>query len=266
MQTPAGFERHRDGPVTVTARAAYARLVRDAVATAGTLHQWAARQPDALPLPGRGTAYAVTVAAAEHGGPAAEPGRWVVRHYQRGGAIAGWLGDRYLRGGPARPEAELLVSEAARARGIATPRVAAAVVYEDGAFYRGDIATEFIEDAADLAILSLSAAAWPAAARRAAWAAAGELLRHCFERGLIHPDLNLKNILVQRSGEAFVAYVIDLDRARLTTDRASPAEVALMVARFHRSRAKLETRTGRAVERAEIEALGLPDVTAESRG
>jgi 3-deoxy-D-manno-octulosonic acid kinase len=242
MRLPPTYERHTQGTAEIITTHREAEFVRAAIRSAGSLHGFAARRHDAIALAGRGTAYAI----------AAQNERWVVRHYQRGGAIAGWLGDLYLRGGVTRPEGELIVSAAARARGIPTPRVAAAVTYPEGAFYRADLATTYIPDATDLAVLTLGEQAWATDLRAAAWRSAGEVLRLCFDAGLIHPDLNLKNILVQRTVTGVTAYVIDLDRARLA-QRVTPAQRTRMLARFDRSRIKIETRTAKTV-------------TAEERG
>ncbi len=236
MQLPPGYVERDEGLATVVAAPGEVAFVLDAIRTAGSLHSYAGRRHDAIALAGRGTAYAIAAAG----------DRWVVRHYQRGGAIAGWLGDLYLRGGTTRPVGELIVSEAVRARGIPTPRVAAAVTYLEGAFYRGDLATVYIPDAADLAAVTLAEQPWPADLRVGAWRAAGSLLRQCFDAGLNHPDLNLKNILVQRTVTGVAAYVIDLDRARLGAV-ATEAQQARMLARFERSRAKIELRTQRRV-------------------
>ena len=229
-----------------------AAFVTSAIRSAGSLHGYAGRHHDAIALAGRGTAYAIP----------ARDDRWVVRHYQRGGAVAGFLGDRYLRGGLTRAEGELIVSEAARARGIPTPRVAAAVIYPDGAFYRADLAPGYIPDAADLAVLTLGEQAWPADLRVAAWRAAGALLNICFDAGLVHPDLNLKNILMQRTVTGVTAYIIDLDRARLMREAkgavagsARYVQQVIMLARLERSWKKIEQRTDKRVSVEEKRAF-----------
>ena len=230
----------------MVAREADMQFVRDAVQAEGSLHAFAAKTEGAGRLSGRGAAYAIDV----------DGRRWVVRHYHRGGAVAALLYDRYLRGGTPRPIAELIVSEAARARGIATPRVTAATIHVSGSsmFYRCDIATTFLPQAADLYVLTLGARPWPDDEREAAWRAAGALLCMSFENGLVHPDLNLKNILVEKTGGGVVAHVIDLDRAHLGA-RVSASQRGAMLARFERSRAKLEQSTGRAVRAEELRAF-----------
>lgn len=244
MQLPPGYAQIDTGQAHVIALESDLAFAEAAVRGAGSLHAHAGATAGARSLRGRGVAYAIPVNYVH----------WLVRHYHRGGAMAALLDDRYLRGGSERPVAELIVSEAARARGIPTPRVTAAVIYPSGLFYRGDIATEFLGNATDLAALTLGARPWPEDAQVAAWRSAGALLRLCFESGLSHPDLNLMNILVERTQSGVAAHVIDLDRASLghATSRRARAD---MVARFERSRMKLERNSGRVVGAEESQAF-----------
>jgi 3-deoxy-D-manno-octulosonic acid kinase len=230
MDLPPGFERIDEGDVMIAVREPDARFVRSAIASSHTLAHHASKIPGAVALQGRGTAYVLR----------SDRGRWVVRHYMRGGAVASILGDRYVRTASPRPIAELIISEAARARGIATPAVVAAAVYYDGIWYRGDIATELIENARDLAALTFGEHRWEDDERTAAWRAAGAMLRMSFESGLVHPDLNLKNILVQKTDAGVNAFVIDLDRAHLRRGSTSRADRDDMLRRFDRSRRKIE--------------------------
>ena len=198
--------------------------MRDLVSSHTTLYHAAARTPGARPIEGRGTAFAITTA----------DGEWFVRHFRRGGAVAGVLGDRYLRMRQGRAFHELSVSAIARSRGIPTPEVIAAVSYPGLLFRRCDIAVEFIPDAIDLAAVLFSDDAIDA---DAATAKAAVAIRTSCERGLVHADLNLKNILVAPSG----AYMIDLDKSRLAIP-SSPA-VRAMRSRFVRSLEKWEAQT-----------------------
>ena len=138
------------------------------------------------------------------------------------------LGDRYLRSGN-RALRELHVSEEARSRGVHTPAVQVAAWYEHGVFRRFDLATSFIPDAHDLAT-----ALFEANAARAAHLAAA-LLRQVLDAGLVHQDLNLKNVLVTRER----GYVLDLDRATMV-ENISDSQRRFMSARFMRSLDKWE--------------------------
>jgi 3-deoxy-D-manno-octulosonic acid kinase len=207
------------------------------VSRSGTLYAAAAALPDAQPVLGRGTAYAIRIH--DHA--------WLVRHYRRGGALARLLGDRYARFASGRALRELNVSAAARRAGIPTPEVVAAVTYPAGAFARFDIAVTWIDDALDLAAVLF------AESRRdidAEIAKAATLIRTLCERGLQHADLNLKNILTEPGG----AYVVDLDRCRMITGGHERNAVA-MRQRFIRSLEKWEAHTGKEVATSHLRTL-----------
>lgn len=197
------------------------------VAAHHTLFRWAEREATATLRSNRGAAHVATLA----GTPA------VVRHARRGGALARLLEDRYVRSGQPRPIEELSLSAALRALDIDTPRVLAAAVYPAGAlFYRGDVATEHIPDSADLADrLFTPGDVDPVEAARAA----GRLVRRLHDRRVVHPDLNLRNILIQRAGAALRPWIIDLDRCRIVATLDAPARRG-MLARLDRSWTKLE--------------------------
>lgn len=184
----------------------------------------------------------------------------MVRHYHRGGAIAPVLGDRYLRLGTPRPMRELEVGWALEERGVPTPAHIGAAVYPAGIWYRGDLVTRYVAGSRDLAAVlfpgrslegegrggrsdkpgaSGSEAPDPGAAMRAT----GVLFRQLHGAGVIHPDLNLKNILIRGTGEEVEALVLDLDGARLR-DAVSRAARTRMVARFWRSARKWQRATG----------------------
>ena len=206
-----------------------AATLRTLLLAAPSLYDVAAQSPGARALSGRGTAYVLTVND--------EP--WFIRHYRRGGAIAPILGDRYLRAAN-RAEHELRVSESARARGIPTPRVFAAIEYPAGIFARYDIAMEFIPDSYDLADALFNQQGNAGDVARAA-----ALIRNVVARGMVHADLNLKNILLTSSD----AWIIDLDRCSMTPGR-NPGAAHLMRRRFIRSLKKWEALKGREVARA----------------
>ncbi len=245
MELPVGYREFDVAGVTLVGRADAVERCRRALIEYGTLYDWAAEQPGVRALQGRGETRVVPV----------EDGAWVVRHAFRGGAVARLLGDRYLRTGEPRPYAELRVSHGLRQHNIETPALLAFAVYPDGLFYRADIVTEHVPDSVDLATLTFGQHRGPPGARVAAWRAAGALLRRTWDAGLLHPDLNLGNILIAGDPEMPRAWLIDLDRARLSGDMSAGDRVA-MQRRLSRSRAKLEARHGQAVGRVELIAFG----------
>lgn len=205
----------------------------------GTLLEAAAARPGAFTLRGRGTVWVV---------PAPERGsgeRWVVRHYHRGGAVARLLGDRYLAVGVPRPIRELRVALEADARGVPTPPPVGAAVYGAPILYRGDLVTEYVPGSMDLAAVLFpdAAGAKPDPLTTdppdpfTAMTAAGRLVRRIHEAGLLHPDLNLKNILLAGDGPS-PAQVIDLDRARFRDAPLGEPARRRMLDRFWRSAGK----------------------------
>lgn len=231
---PAGYARGRERGAEIVALPSVIEAVCAAVRSSGSLYAWASAQAGAQAFTGRGAAYAIKGA----------DGAWVVRHFRRGGLVARALGDRYLRLGVARPLGELHASAAARARGVATPEVVAAVIYPAGPLYRADIATRLVPDAADLADTVMGPDRGDREERMAAWRAAGTLLKQAFDAGVVHADLNLRNILVQPGADGPVAYLLDLDRAVVRDGAVGEAERRRMLHRLHRSRRKLERAYG----------------------
>jgi 3-deoxy-D-manno-octulosonic acid kinase len=240
---PAAYDSVREGGAVIVALPSAMATVRQALALAGTLYGYAAAQPGVREFTGRGAAYGVIT----------HHGHWVVRHYRRGGAMAGVLDDRYLRLGASRPIRELWASAAARSRGVPTPEVVAAVSYPAGPFYRADLATRYVEGSADLAESVLGAGRGASEQRVEIWRAAGALLRLAFAAGVEHRDLNLRNILIQQRDDGPpTAFLLDLDRAVVHDQAVSNAVQSRMIQRLQRSRRKLESAAGVSTTAAEL--------------
>ena len=223
-----------------------AAWLESVLAEGSTLHGWSGVRA-VESRSGRGRVHVVDAPLA--GPDGAE--RWAVRHYQRGGAVARLLGDRYWGRARARPERELDASVHARARGIRTPAVVAGAMYRSGAsgalgFHRADLVTELVPRARSVAEMLLAADASPGALRRA-----GALARAIHRAGLLHPDLNAENVLLDEGGEA---WVLDLDRARRAPGPTTRGAEA-MLARLERSLRKLERAGARPLSAEEWEAL-----------
>lgn len=271
MKTPDGYRTVRLGASTVLVLPEAEAWVRSALQEHRTLHDAAARAGGAAAHHGRGPVHVIGA-----GGK-----RWAVRHYHRGGAVAGpLLGDRYLRVGEPRPFRELRASEMARERGVPTPRVVAAAVYPRGVFYRGDLLTRYVPDSTALANALFGEAgeadesdqagepresdesgepAEPAERaeraeaagkaeagpgfRRRALEEAGRLLGRMAAAGVRHPDLNAANILLTTEGTDVRAMLLDLDRCRVTRP-ARPVSPERMLARLERSLRKRGTPGG----------------------
>jgi 3-deoxy-D-manno-octulosonic acid kinase len=165
------------------------------------------------PLTGRGRVFLVPSPLHD--------GRWVVRHYHRGGAVAPLLGDRYLRLGP---------------------------------WYRGDLVTRYVPGSRDLAAVLFPGRAAEEVDPATAMEVTGQLFRTLHEGGVIHPDLNLKNILIVGAGPSPGARVLDLDGARLRS-RVGARARRRMVERFWRSGRKWSARTGKTLDPVWVEAF-----------
>jgi 3-deoxy-D-manno-octulosonic-acid transferase len=197
-----------------------------------------------------------------HSEPVADSGRgsaWfvqdaaraaVLRHYRRGGALGGWLGDRYPRLGPARSRAlaEFALLHRLRGWGVAVPRPWLAGVCRSGLVERCDIVVERIAGAQDLARRLRQA---PLAAE--AWARVGEAIARLHAAGVDHRDLNCRNLLLDADG---AAWTIDFDACRV---RPTGPWAQANLARLLRS---LRKEAGRAATWHWDEARDWPALTA----
>jgi len=231
-------------------RADCADAVRAALASADTLHAWAAAQPDRRELRGRGAAYAVTLPD--------DAADVVVRHSAHGGLLAPVTRDLFLA--PTRAPHELDTARRLRARGVRTPEVIAWLAYPAGPFFRrADVATRLVPDGRDLA----DALADPARPRGpgAPWLRATAALLHALAAaGARHPDLNLKNVLLAPDADgAPAAWALDVDVVTLTAALPDARQVADAAranwARLHRSLEKWRRLHALPLDDDEIAAL-----------
>jgi 3-deoxy-D-manno-octulosonic acid kinase len=180
---------------------------------------WQARGQLTAVQGGRGSAWFV--------GP---EGRWVLRHYRRGGFMAGISEDLYGWNGESavRSFAEWRLLEILFARGLPVPQPVAARYQRSGLFYRCDLITVRLGDTRSLS-QSLAAGALP----EDLWRAVGRVVAQLHGNGVDHADLNAHNILLGLDG---VVSVIDFDRGRL---RAAGGWRRRNLQRLHRSLLKV---------------------------
>lgn len=251
---PSGF-REIDGP------GASRMWVRDDLAPAFGDHDWLpprgvpAPSLEARPLSGRGGAFRIRWPGV--------PGTFVYRRALRGGLVAKVNRDRFFDFVP-RPFAEVALSEELRTRGVDTPELVLAVVRRGASgAYRGAVVSRWIEGGADLAE-SLAALARggeaPDGSRVcAAWAAVGVAIGRLHAAGVLHADLNARNLLLVAGASAAAeprVFVLDLDRSRRVPS-LSASERATNWARLERSLAKFADAarvTGSAARAARDEA------------
>lgn len=271
---PPGYVTVPAGRIRAFALEEAAEVVGGVLSSGDTMSAWGAREAVHVLSGGRGPAYLVE----------AEGQRWVVRHYRRGGAVAGVLGDRYLAAGTPRPFREAAAAAAARAAGVRTPAVVAGAVYPAGPFYRADLVTAWVEGARPLAeVLAGSGAAkgGPAAASvrppagptavaeaaaspppHGALEAAGGLIAALAAAGLRHADLNAHNVLLRQGNGGLEAWVLDLDRCAVGVPPQAAA--ATMSRRLLRSVEKLVKAKGGGVPDAWRDVLH--EAAAEAGG
>lgn len=171
---------------------------------------------------------------------------------RRGGLLGPLWRDRFP--GTARLLANLFVPAAARERGVPTPAaVALFLVPGPPGLWRGWLATENVAGARDLGAIVAETGPVRGARFDAALAAA----RIAHDAGVVHPDLNVGNLLVQDAPGGPRGLVLDLDRARLADgplDRAARERALARLARSYRKHLARDAEDAAAFDRAAREA------------
>ncbi|HXT18581.1 MAG TPA: lipopolysaccharide kinase InaA family protein [Gemmatimonadaceae bacterium] len=212
------------------------------VLAGGTLYRYAQSHVHARALSGRGVVFAVPL-----------PGdveRIVVRHNWHGGLFAALTRDWFRL--PTRAPHELLVSEQLRALHVPTPAMLGYVIYHSVAgLVRVDVFSREVPDSFDLA--EVLRAPNPADVVQA-WSATRQLVRALAAAGARHHDLNVKNILLQRTnGSGFAAYALDVDRVQFDDDRDAVNEAN--IARLMRSARKWQQELAAPISDSELRDL-----------
>ena len=204
--TIPSYERFEVNGARVVAAKSCSSSIRE-VLEREALYDFAARQPDAVPLVGRAPVFAVTLP----GGC----GRAVVRHNMRGGWMAKISKDLFFL--PTRGFRELVSSLRLRASGVSTPEVLAYVSYPKNILLRrADVVTREIPNGHDLSVAL--AKITDHVHRVMVLDAVVGLLKALTLSGAHHQDLNLKNILLTAGdGPGLDAHVLDVDRVRFSS-------------------------------------------------
>lgn len=163
-------------------------------------------------------------------------GAVVAKALLRGGVI-GWL-LRHWYADPLRCAREALLAEELVRRGCPTPTVVAARARRGMlGLHRLEIASARLDGARDL-LAAWVALAPRSAARRELARAAGRTLRRLHDEGLVHRDLQVKNLLVPGDlAPGALLFVLDLDRSVLGAPLGRDERVRSL-ARFGRSLVK----------------------------
>ncbi|MEN9507496.1 MAG: hypothetical protein RLZZ621_59 [Gemmatimonadota bacterium] len=206
------------------------------IETHATLYDWAAAMPQPMALRGRAPVYVAALDGGE---------RVVVRHAWHGGLLAPLTGDRFRR--PTRAPREMQQSAALRDAGIPTTQIVGFARYDAGfGCARVDVVSRFVDGAMDLGMV-LSGLGHDLSGDEA-FDAVLDLLVRLAHAGVVHPDLNVKNILLRRSGRGHVdALVIDIDVIDWDPARPSVQTMSRNVERLVRSIRKWRRQFGCAV-------------------
>lgn len=197
----SGYTRRRMHIAELVARNNVLDELANIIRRERTLYTWARGHRQSRALSGRAPVFVATLSDDAST-------TIVVRHSWHGGLLAPITGDRFLK--PSRAPLELMRSHMLRDCGIPTPEVIAFALYPAGmGFVRVDVATRYLPDSYDFAAV-LSGLS-PDVNRGEAFAAIEVLLRQLSRSGFVHPDLNIKNILLHRKDNTVVATVLDVD-------------------------------------------------------
>ena len=134
-------------------------------------------------------------------------GRYLLRHYYRGGLMARISRDLFLRQPVAQSRAmrEFTLLHHLCAQGHAVPRAAAARYQAAGLCYRADILVQVIDGAKDIAQLMHNER--PLAS--AEWQSLGLAVRRLHDAQVWHSDLNCHNLMLDPQGKA---WIVDFDK------------------------------------------------------
>ncbi len=136
-------------------------------------------------------------------------GKWMLRHYFRGGLPARIIRDRYIWQGleKTRAVAEWRLLQRMSQQGLPVPQPVAARVQKKGFFYTADILMQFVLHEQTFTRFLNSEAA---SGELANWQKVGRAIGQLHGHGYFHADLNAHNILLSKD----LAWLIDFDRGR----------------------------------------------------
>jgi len=232
VKTPEGYRRMDSGPAILIVKEEYTRPLLDLGITEP--ETFITGHPDTEDhATGRGTVLSVPLG--DRTGT-----RVMVRKYLRGGLVR-WV-NKELFFGNKRPFHELLIGTEAVRRGIPTALPLAAVSIRVAvSFFRCYLITRELTNCIDLPryLKDLRDNSIPNAGRKKerVLVKTAETVKTMHDQGLLHADLNMKNILVDKT-DAEKIYIIDWDKS-LLRNGLNPAERSANIIRFCRSMVKL---------------------------
>jgi len=150
-------------------------------------------------------------------------GKWMLRHYFRGGLPARVIRDKYLWQGldKTRAVAEWRLLQRMCEHGLPVPQPVAARVRKKGLFYTADILMQFVPHEQTFSQFLLTTAA---DIDLPTWEKVGKSIGRLHGHGFFHADLNAHNILLSRE----LAWLIDFDRGRYVGMAQSAEETSVL--------------------------------------
>jgi serine/threonine protein kinase len=167
--------------------------------------------------------------------------RIMIRKYLRGGLVRFVNNDTFL--GNQRPFNELYIGAEAYARDIPTAETLAAVsIKKTGPFYNGYLITKELTSCSDLPQylkeLSKCSNIDFLEKKEQVLVKTAEAIRHMHNKGFLHADLNMKNILINSLTPENI-FIIDWDKS-VFKNSLSESEKSSNIIRFCRSMEKLK--------------------------
>lgn len=159
----------------------------------------------------------------------------VLRHYYRGGLFGKLVKDHYFFTHFAKTRAvqEFELLEKMHQLGLPVPRPIAVKIQRSAFCYQADILLEKIENTQDLSQLLQS---HPLEA--SAYQTIGRLIRQLHDHQIHHSDLNIHNILQEKTSGKF--YLIDFDKCQIQTgENWKKANLARLLRSFQKEQQRL---------------------------
>lgn len=153
---------------------------------------------------GRGTAWTIKT----------EWGKWVLRHYLRGGLYAKFNKDSYFWTGINNTRAfkEFKLLDELQKLNLPSPRPIAALVQKKGLFYHNDLIMQHIAHDQTFASALIDDTQ-----SKTIWQLIGKTIANFHQNGVYHSDLNCHNILLK--GEQ--VFLIDFDKGSIRSPQNS---------------------------------------------
>ncbi len=132
-----------------------------------------------------------------------DEGKWVLKHYYRGGLYAKISRDKYLWSGfdNTRAVREFKLLSYMHSRGLPCPKPVAVQVKKSGLFYTNDLITQYIQHNATFADIIMQS-------EPQLWRQVGKVIGRFHATGIYHADLNVHNLLIHGDD----IYLIDFDK------------------------------------------------------